>query len=126
MRNKFVQYFVEGEDEEKLIHALKSDLGVIRPGKVQKLNVIPQVHNLEDELVRSCDIKKITELLNSRSTKDFKTDFIRIKNLAQKLQEHHFDINRLWCQSPESPYQNIKNQAEKIRSGYIQMPGSTP
>ncbi len=43
MRSKFVQYYVEGEDEEKLIHVLKSDLNVIRPGKVQKLNVIDHV-----------------------------------------------------------------------------------
>lgn len=166
MRNKFVQYFVEGEDEEKLIYALKSDLGVIRPGKVQKLNVIeqilsdarlmtlrpgtmvvlifdtdtgqsdilnrnlqrlkicpavseivtiPQVHNLEDELVRSCDIRMITELLDSKSNKDFKTDFIRANNLVQKLKEHKFDINRLWSQPPASPYQKITNQAEKVK-----------
>lgn len=40
MRTKFVQYYVEGEDEEKLIQTLKYDLGIIRSGKVQKLNVI--------------------------------------------------------------------------------------
>lgn len=166
MRSKFVQYYVEGEDEEKLIHTLKSDLGVIKPGKVQKLNVIehiitdarlmtlrpqtmvvlifdtdtqntdilhqnleklkacpsvseyitiPQIFNLEDELVHSCDIKEITDLFGSKSKKEFKTDFIRAKNLAGKLTEHQFDINRLWCRPPFPPYQNIINQAEKIR-----------
>lgn len=166
MRSKFVQYYVEGEDEERLIHVLKSDLGVIRPGKVQKLNVvehilenarlinlrprtmvvlifdtdigqtnildrnleklktcsavseivtIPQVFNLEDELVHSCDLKKITELLGSKSKKEFKSDFIRAKNLANKLREHRFDMSRLWCQQPLSPYQHIMNQSEKIR-----------
>ncbi|MBD5455225.1 MAG: hypothetical protein HDR23_01915 [Lachnospiraceae bacterium] len=166
MKSKFVQYYVEGEDEEKFIHVLKTDLGVIRPGKVQKLNVIehvltdarlmtlrpgtmtvlifdtdtghtniliknleklkncsavseivtiPQILNLEDELIRCCDIKKITELLGSKSKKDFKTDFIRTNNLANKLKEHHFDINQLWCQHPLSPYQYIINQAEKIK-----------
>lgn len=166
MKSKFVQYFVEGEDEEKLIHVLKTDLGLIRPGKVQKLNVIehvladarlmtlrpgtmvvlifdtdtgntsilnrnleklkkcsavseivtiPQIFNLEDELVYSCDIKKITELLDSKSKKEFKTDFIRTKDLANKLREHQFDINRFWCKQPLPPYQSIKNQAETIR-----------
>lgn len=166
MRSKFVQYYVEGEDEEKPIHTLKSDLGVIRPGKVQKVNVIehdlsgarlmtlrpgtmvvlifdtdtrqvnilnryldkikmcsavseivtiPQILNLEDELIYSCNIKKITELLGSKSKKEFKTDIIRTNNLANKLIEHQFDINRLWCQQPVPPYQNIKNQAEKIK-----------
>ena len=40
MKSKFVQYYVEGEDEEKLINVLKTDLKAIRPGKVQKLNVV--------------------------------------------------------------------------------------
>lgn len=166
MRSKFVQYYVEGEDEEKLIHVLKSDLGVIRPGKVQKLNVIehimedarlmtlrpgtmvvlifdtdtgktsllhknleklkkslyiseivtiPQIRNLEDELVYSCDIKKITELLGSKSKKEFKSDLIQAGNLAGKLREHHFDIDRLWCRQPFSPYQDIVNQAKRIK-----------
>lgn len=166
MKSKFVQYYVEGEDEEKLINVLKTDLGVIRPGKVQKLNVIehtltnailmtlrpktmvvlvfdtdtgktdilnknleklkkcsviseiitiPQVSNLEDELVRSCDIKKITELLGSKSIKEFKADFIRVKNLPQKLKEHRFNIKKLWCEQPSHPYQDIINQSEKIK-----------
>lgn len=110
MKSKFVQYYVEGEDEKKIINVLKSDLKVIRPGKVQKLNVttqkitdmrlralalgtmvvfafdtdrgevdmlkenieivkacpsvseiilIPQVPNIEGELVRSCNIKNL-------------------------------------------------------------------
>lgn len=166
MKSKFEQYYVEGEDEEKLIYTLKSDLGVIRPGKVQKLNVIehiledarlmtlrprtmvvlifdtdtgqtsilnknleklkvcpvvseiitiPQIFNLEDELIHSCNIKDITKLLGSKSKKEFKTDFNRTKNLAKKLTEHGFDINKLWSQQPLPPYQDITNQAEKIK-----------
>lgn len=166
MKSKFVQYYVEGKDEEKLIHVLKTDLCVIRPGKVQRLNVIehiltdaqlmtlrlgtmavlifdtdtkhtnilsrnleklkkcsaiseivtiPQIFNLEDELVRSCDIKKITELLDSKSKKDFKSDFIQANNLANKLREHQFDINRLWIKQPLPPYHNIMNKAETIK-----------
>ena len=40
MKEVAVQYFVEGDDEKKLVNTLKNQLGVIRPGKVQKLNVI--------------------------------------------------------------------------------------
>lgn len=166
MRTKFVQYYVEGETEEKLLQTLKNDLNIIKPGNVQKLNVIdhiitdarlmtvrpgtmvvllfdtdtkktdilhqnleklktcpavsefitiPQIFNLEDELVHSCDIKEITDLLGSKSKKDFKTDFIRTKNLSDKLAKHQFNINRLWCRQPLPPYQNIKNQADKIK-----------
>ena len=38
-RNTIYHYFVEGEDEEKLIQVLKTDLRCIIPGKVQKFNV---------------------------------------------------------------------------------------
>lgn len=166
MKTKFVLYYVEGEDEKKLINVLKTQLRVIKPGKVQKLNVveqeitemhlrtlscgtmvvlvfdtdtgnlnllrrninilkackavsevvlIPQVLNLEDELVRSCKIKKIEELLNSKSKTEFKSDFIHVSNLEKKLQEHQFDINFLWCEKPAPPYQEIENQAYKIK-----------
>lgn len=166
MKSKYVQYYVEGEDEEKLIKVLKSDLGLIRTGRVHKLNVveceftnarlmtirpgtmvvlvfdtdtghteilnknidrlkrcsavlevvaIPQVLNLEQELVRSCDIKKVVDLLGSKSKKDFKSDFIRATNLADKLREHQFDITRFWCTQPLQPYQNIGNQADMIK-----------
>ena len=40
--NHIVQYYVEGEDEKKLIDVLKTDMRLIIPGKVQKLNVVEQ------------------------------------------------------------------------------------
>jgi hypothetical protein len=166
MKNINVQYFVEGEDEKKLLNTLKNQLGVIQPGKVQKLNVIenkismnilrtlkkgtvvvlvfdtdtgkidilnsnikllnecsfiskiitiPQVKNLEDELVRSCKIKNITELLNSRSKKDYKSDLIRVTNLDSKLKEHEFNIDLFWAKQPTSPYQRIENESNQIK-----------
>lgn len=166
MKDVNIQYFVEGEDEKKLLSTLKNQLGVVRPGKVQRLNVVqsrmpmnvlrtlkkgtvvvlvfdtdtnntdilndnirllngyafiskvitvPQVRNLEDELVRSCDIRNITELLNSRSKKDFKSDLIRITNLDSKLKEKKFDIEQFWSKQPEPPYQHIANEASLIK-----------
>ena len=166
MKSKFVQYYVEGEDEKKIINVLKSDLKVISPGKVQKLNVvtqkitdmrlrtlalgtmvvfvfdtdrgevdmlkenieivkacpsvseiilIPQVPNIEGELVRSCDIKKIEDLLNSKSRHEFKSDLIRVSNLDKKLLEHQFDIKLFWCGIPAPPYQDIDNRAAKVK-----------
>lgn len=166
MKSKYVQYYVEGEDEEKLVNTLKTELGVIRPGKVQKLNVvqceladarlmtlragtmvvlvfdtdtkqleilarnleklqkcpavseivmIPQVPNLEGELVRGCDIKNIKELLGSKSKKEFKSDLIRVTNLANKLREHQFNIRDFWSGTPPSPYERIENQAGKVK-----------
>ncbi len=166
MKNTSIQYYVEGEDEKKLISVLKSNMEVIKPGRVQKLNVvqdqitdanlrtlksgtivvlvfdtdteqveilkknikklngcravskvitIPQVPNLEGELVRSCNINDVTELLNSRSRKDFKNEFIRVSNLEKKLIEHDFDLTIFWTKQPEAPYQDIINNAEEIK-----------
>lgn len=166
MKNYNIQYYVEGDDEKKLLTVLKTQLKLIRPGKIQKLNVIneyitdvtlrtlkedtwvvlvfdtdtnqvdilqknirklnqcpsvskvitiPQVRNLEDELLRSCKIKKITNLLNSRSVSKFKSDLIHISNLDAKLSEHQFNINKFWSLTPPSPYQAISNEAKSIK-----------
>lgn len=165
-KNVNVQYFVEGDDEKKIVNILKNDLKVIIPGRIQKLNVIqniisdiilrtfkqgtivvlvfdtdtnnvnilnknieklekcrsvsevitiPQVKNLEDELLYSCNIRRITELLNSRSVSDFKSDLIHITNLSSKLKEHSFDINRFWSKQPGQPYEHIINMANKVK-----------
>jgi hypothetical protein len=166
MRTKYVQYYVEGDDEEKLVNVLKNELRVIRPGKVQKMNVvqnefnemrlrpllpgtmavlifdvdagspdtlrenikilekysrisevvtIPQVRKLEDELIRSCGLKSITELLNSKSRSEFKSDIIKVSNLAKKLQAHGFDINKFWVSRATPPYEGIVNQSDKVK-----------
>lgn len=166
MRTKYVQYYVEGDDEEKLVNVLKNDLRVIRPGKVQIMNVVqneftemrlrpllpgtmvvlifdvdagnpetlkkninileknsrisdvitvPQVRKLEDELVRSCGLKNITELLNSKSRSEFKSDIIKVSNLANKLREHGFDIKKFWSGSPIPPYEWIINQSDRVK-----------
>lgn len=166
MGNKNIQYYVEGEDDQKVVNTLKTELGVIKTGKVHVLNVveqeipdmrlralsrgtmvvlvfdtdtgnteilnknitklkqcpfvsevilIPQVPKLEAELVRSCNIKQIKELLNSRSDGDFKRDIIRVTNLAKKLTEHNFNIDLFWEKKPGPPYQNIDNQSAKVK-----------
>lgn len=41
-KDEYYQYFVEGEDERKIVNVLKSDLKLILPGKVQIFNVTQQ------------------------------------------------------------------------------------
>lgn len=166
MRYKNIQYYVEGEDDKKVVDTLRLKMRLIKTGKVHVLNVIeeeipdmrlrtlssgtlvvlvfdtdtgktdvlfknlsklskhpsvaaiaavPQVRNLEEELVRSCNIKKIEDLLNSKSKKDFKSDIIRISNLDAKLREHQFDISRFWASLPPGPYKAAGNQAQTIK-----------
>ena len=52
--------------------------------RISEVVTIPQVRNLEDELIRSCGLKNITELLNSKSRSEFKSDIIKVSNLSAK------------------------------------------
>lgn len=166
MKTKYIQYYVEGPDDKKVIDTLKTKMELVKPGKVDVLNVvtekitdlrlrtlspgtmvvlvfdvdagsrdilntniqklkncqavtevvtIPQVPRLEIELVRSCNIRQIKELLNSRSNDDFKRDVMRVTNLDAKLREHQFDIDQFWSATPIPPYQDIPNQAAKVK-----------
>ena len=166
MKSKYVQYYVEGTDDKKVVDTLKTKMGCIKPGKTQVLNVvtdvitqmhlrslqpgtmvvlvfdtdagsvevlksnirrlqgcksiteiviIPQVPRLEMELVRSCNINKIEELLNSRSERDFKRDVLRVTNLDSKLKEHQFNPHLFWNSVAPAPYQCFPNQAWKIK-----------
>lgn len=166
MKTKYIQYYVEGPDDKKVIDTLKTKMGLVKPGKVDVLNVvtekitdlrlrtlspgtmvvlvfdvdagsrdilntniqklkncqavtevvtIPQVPRLEIELVRSCNIRQIKELLNSRSNDDFKRDVMRVTNLDAKLREHQFDIDQFWSATPIPPYQDIPNKAAKVK-----------
>lgn len=56
-----------------------------------------QVQNLEDELVRSTDLKRIEDLTNSQSRKDFKRAFLSMNNCRDVLEQHGFDITQMWC-----------------------------
>lgn len=163
---KFFHYFVEGEDEERIINLLKTELQYIVPGKVQKFNVlqekltslrlmslksdttvilvfdtdagnfsilmenirilqkcsavsavvcVTQVKNLEQELIRSCDIRQIRELTNSKSNKDYKRDLIIDTNLKKKLLQHKFDFDRFWSTTDRDIPDTVKNEAYKIK-----------
>ena len=168
MANKRYHYYVEGQDDKKVIDVLRLKMDLIESGRVDVLNVvteritdlrlrtltpgttvvlvfdtdagnrtildenlrtlnrhknvkevitIPQVSKLEDELVRSCNIRQIKELLNSKTNAEFKHDVLGVSNLDAKLRQHQFDINKFWITTPPAPYQNIPNQAEKVKCG---------
>ncbi len=165
-KGKHIQYYVEGEDEKKLVDTLKTNLRLIEPGKTDIFNTIqkrftlaqirplkqntivvlvydtdveetdilqqnisflnkqkaisevlciPQVNNLEDELLRSCQIKKITDLTHSPSLKDYKRDLIKCSNLNIRLQKCKFDITKFWSSTPSNLFHHWGNDAHKIK-----------
>lgn len=167
MKNAIIQYYVEGEDEKKLVEVLKNE-HLIKPGKVQVFNaissrvkdarlmtikpntvvvlifdtdveeldvlnenikrftscsnvskviIIPQIKNLEDELVRSCNIRNVTELLGSVGLSKFKSDFIREKNLMKKMNEKGFNMGKLWSMAPQGVFTQLENGSGEIKEG---------
>lgn len=166
MGNKFYHYYVEGDDDRKIVNTLKTDFQVIEPGKVDKFNVvqkelnmnhlrvlkngtivvlvfdtdtkdinilkkniaflkkqkfikdvicIPQVDNLEDELIRSCSIKKVSDLTRSKTEQEFKSDILRISNLKKRLEECNFTFSKFWTSNSKGCFKEFKNESGKIR-----------
>ena len=86
----------------------------ICPSKV-KLLFLVQVKNFEEEIVRATDVKKTSDLTSNKSNKDFKRDFILLKDLPSVLRKHCFDINKMWRQPVPSPFcQNISNNGAQF------------
>ena len=120
--NKNCVYYCEGEDDLKLVDALKvspgsnvvlvfdtdvvSNLDMIKKNidnikkYCQGVNIIYllQVKNLEDELTRCTDVKSVLELTKSKSLSNFKADFKKLKDVECRytLERHKIDVNRLW------------------------------
>ena len=98
------------------IDILKNNIRIIRgSSRFKALWTVLQVDNLEDEIVRSTSVKKITELLPSKSVKEFKNDFIKEKNLYKKLQKKDFDINKIWITNSKNQLPFINNDGDKIK-----------
>ena len=76
---------------------------------------VMQIENLEDELVRSTDVSKITELTDSKSEKDFKRDFIHERNLFDKLERHAFDYDIIWSQIPSGSFSDLVNDGARVK-----------
>lgn len=100
------------------IDILRENINILnRNPHVKEVICIPQYKKLEDEIIRSTDIRNFKEFTQSKSNSDCKRDFLKmdLKRLSKKLQEHQFDLNKLWNQKPMSPYSFIENGAHKIK-----------
>ena len=98
------------------IQILRNNIEFLKnSGIVKAVLCITQVKNLEDELVRSCDIRTVMELTGSKSNKDYKHDLIKDGNFAQKMRKHNFDIGKLWSKTDQGLYRGITNDAGKIK-----------
>lgn len=98
---KYYQYYVEGQDEEKIVQILKTELQLIEPGKVEKFNVVSEkftklrimplkmgtiVVLVFDTDVGNIDIlKKNIKFLNEQKTIKKVLCITQVKNLEDEL-----------------------------------------
>lgn len=106
------------DTDVKLADVLLENIAVLgKQNNVIHLYCVPQVRNLEEELVRSTDVKAPKEILNCKGNADFKGAFIKEKRLYEKLMNHHFDLSKLWNTFPPDEYSKmgIKNSGSFIK-----------
>ena len=115
LERETVVVLVFDTDVEK-IDILDENIKLIKnSNNVKDVICIPQIKNLEDELIYSTNINKIVDLLESKSKKDFKNDFNNCKNLMKKLEDKEFKISKLWSRNAVDIYKKYKNESTKIK-----------
>ena len=98
------------------INILDKNIEVLESNtRVERVICIPQIKNLEDELIYSTNITKIIDLLESKSKKDFKNDFNNCNNLIKKLEEKEFKISKLWSREAKNIYKKYENKSKEIK-----------
>ena len=115
------KYKKENESEKIDLDLYKADIldeniKIIKnSNNVRDIICIPQIKNLEDELIYSTNITKIIDLLESKSKKDFKNDFNNCKNLIKKLEDKEFKISKIWSRETVDIFKKYKNESTKIK-----------
>ena len=89
-----------------------------------KIIFLPQVLNLEDELVRCTDARTAMELTKSGSVKNFKTDFCKMKtkDCRSMLERHKLDYARLWMTKTPEAFSFVENNSSQIKTLWSLMP----
>ena len=97
---------------------LKQNIELVKrlTGKV-RLVTIAQVLNLEDELEHCTDVRKAQELTQSRSVKDFKSAFSKMKSAECRnaLERHKLDVEKLWVTTPPDEFGFVEQEAGIIK-----------
>lgn len=82
---------------------------------IKEVWIVPQIRNLEDELIYSTDIKTIKQFIPSKSKSDFKRDFRAEKRIMEKLNKHNFRMEKLWCRDYSSEKRAFINDGRKLK-----------
>ena len=104
------------DTDKKETEILKENIKRLKQSRnIKGIWCVMQVEDLEDELVRSTDVKEIKDLIGCRSNSDFKRDFLKEKRLMLKMKGHNFKLEKLWNTPPSEEYRQFNNMGEKIK-----------
>lgn len=92
--------FEKNINTEKLKNKLEENIEIL--SSISEVVIIEQNKNLEDELKRATDVKEIKEILNSKSSKDWKRDMLSTVNLLEKLEKKNFQISKFWINDSQT------------------------
>lgn len=109
--------FVFDTDVEQTAN-LKKNLELLRR-YCGKLHIIflPQVLNLEDELVRCTDVKNVGELTRSNGIRNFKSDFCKLKtkDCRAMLERHELKIEKIWTAKVPEVFSFVESNSDQIK-----------
>lgn len=94
----------------------RDNLRILRKDhRIRAVWCVLQVNNLEDELLRSTNVREIKDLINAPSNKDFKHYFVNEKRLFEKLNLHAFNFDKIWISHPKHGFEEIINDGRRIK-----------
>lgn len=97
---------------------LKRNIELVKKycGRV-KFVFLAQVLCFEDELVRSTDVRSVSELTKSKGISSFKADFCRLKTAECRrlLERHHLSVQILWTQNLPEEFRFLPQNSGLIK-----------
>ena len=117
LSEKTTVVFLFDTDIEKTDILRKNISKVKKNGRIRDLWLVIQVKNLEDELLRSTVVRHVQDLVGCSTEKEFKHAFIVEKNLFEKLNNHGFDLSKMWIKTPNKPFDDLWNDGSRIKKG---------
>ena len=78
---------------------------------------LPQVLNLEDELVRCTDVQNVIDLTRSNGVRNFKTDFckLKVKDCRAMLERHGLKTERPWTTKVPEAFAFVESNSNRIK-----------
>ena len=103
-------------DNDEKTDILEKNIKTLKAQKpVNRVILVPQIGNLEEELIYGTNIKEIRELIPSKSNKEFKPDIIKCSNILEKLDKKSFNIKNFWSRDSTNKFKKYKNNALEIK-----------